>query len=43
MRWFAAMAAFMQPDRLKGFLMHILSPVYRITEETMIKDSHMGV
>ncbi|KAI0035598.1 armadillo-type protein [Vararia minispora EC-137] len=40
-RWFAAMATFMEPNRLSRFLVHILTPVYRITEETMIKDPHM--
>lgn len=42
LRWFAAMASHMEPVRLEGFLMHILSPVYRLIEEDTIRDSNMG-
>jgi len=41
LRWFAAMASYMDPSRLEIFLVHILSPVYRITEDDTIRDSHM--
>ncbi|KAA1470494.1 hypothetical protein DENSPDRAFT_774855 [Dentipellis sp. KUC8613] len=41
LRWFAAMATFMEPSRLEDFLMHILSPVYRIVEDDTIRDPHM--
>jgi len=41
LRWFAAMASFMEPSQLSKFLNHILSPVYRIVEDDTIKDSHM--
>ena len=41
-KWFAAMATLLEPERLERYLMHILAPVYRITEENVIKDSHLG-
>jgi hypothetical protein len=36
------MASYMEPTRLDSFLVHILSPVYRITEDDTIRDAHMG-
>lgn len=36
------MASYMDPGRLENFLVHILSPVYRITEDDTIRDPHMG-
>jgi U3 small nucleolar RNA-associated protein 20 len=42
LRFFAAMANYMQASQLEGFLMHILSPVYRITEDDAIRDQRMG-
>ncbi|EKM53530.1 uncharacterized protein PHACADRAFT_98717 [Phanerochaete carnosa HHB-10118-sp] len=41
LRWFAAMASFMEPSQVEKFLVHILSPVYRIAEDDTIRDSHM--
>ncbi|KAK0463186.1 armadillo-type protein [Desarmillaria tabescens] len=42
LRWFAAMASFLEPKRLEMFLVHILSPVYRIIEDDTIRDQQMG-
>ncbi|PPQ73911.1 hypothetical protein CVT26_006659, partial [Gymnopilus dilepis] len=42
LRWFAAMASHMDSERLEQFLVHILNPVYRLTEEDTIHDSQMG-
>lgn len=36
------MASFMDHNRLETFLVHILSPLYRITEDDTIRDSQMG-
>ncbi|KAF7316852.1 DRIM domain-containing protein [Mycena chlorophos] len=41
LRWFAAMAAHMDDAKLERFLVHILTPVYRITEDDTIRDSQM--
>ncbi|PBK92675.1 hypothetical protein ARMGADRAFT_967204 [Armillaria gallica] len=41
LRWFAAMASFLEPKRLEMFLVHILSPVYRIIEDDTIRDQQM--
>ncbi|KAF9479084.1 hypothetical protein BDN70DRAFT_879151 [Pholiota conissans] len=41
LRWFAAMASHMEAARLEKFLVHILTPVYRITEDDTIRDSQM--
>ncbi|KAF8901183.1 armadillo-type protein, partial [Gymnopilus junonius] len=41
LRWFAAMASHMEAERLEQFLVHILTPVYRLTEEDTIRDSQM--
>lgn len=32
----------MEPNRLELFLVHILTPVYRLTEDDTIRDSQMG-
>ena len=42
LRFFAAMANYMEASLLEGFLMHILSPIYRITEDDSIRDQRMG-
>ncbi len=42
LRFFAAMANYMEAPQLEGFLMHILSPIYRITEDDSIRDQRMG-
>jgi U3 small nucleolar RNA-associated protein 20 len=42
LRWFAAMATHMEAARLDKFLVHILTPVYRITEDDTIRDPQMG-
>jgi U3 small nucleolar RNA-associated protein 20 len=36
------MANYMEAPQLEGFLMHILSPLYRITEDDTIQDQGMG-
>ncbi|KNZ75043.1 U3 small nucleolar RNA-associated protein 20 [Termitomyces sp. J132] len=41
LRWFAAMATHMEPSYLEKFLVHILTPLYRLLEEDAINDSHM--
>ncbi|KAJ7158771.1 armadillo-type protein [Mycena filopes] len=41
LRWFAAMAAHMESDRLEKFLVHILTPAYRIAEDDTIRDTQM--
>ncbi|KAH9921372.1 armadillo-type protein [Amylocystis lapponica] len=41
LKWFAAMVSYMAEVQVERFLVHILSPVYRITEEDTIRDSHM--
>ncbi|KAJ7127009.1 armadillo-type protein [Mycena epipterygia] len=41
LRWFAAMAAHMDAERLEKFLVHVLTPVYRIAEDDTIRDSQM--
>ncbi|KAG7447295.1 uncharacterized protein BT62DRAFT_948312 [Guyanagaster necrorhizus] len=41
LRWFAAMASFLEPERLEMYLVHILSPVYRIIEDDTIRDQQM--
>ncbi|KAJ7637747.1 armadillo-type protein [Mycena polygramma] len=41
LRWFAAMAAHMDAERLEKFLVHILTPAYRIAEDDTIRDSQM--
>ncbi|KAJ7756392.1 armadillo-type protein [Mycena maculata] len=41
LRWFAAMAAHMDSGRLEKFLVHVLTPAYRIAEDDTIRDSQM--
>ncbi|KAF7327783.1 DRIM domain-containing protein [Mycena kentingensis (nom. inval.)] len=41
LRWFAAMTAYMDETRLQTFLVHILTPVYRITEDDTIRDAQI--
>ncbi|PPQ91255.1 hypothetical protein CVT25_006372 [Psilocybe cyanescens] len=41
LRWFAAMTSHMEAARLEQFLVHILTPVYRITEDDTIRDTQM--
>ncbi|KAJ7227174.1 armadillo-type protein [Mycena pura] len=41
LRWFAAMAAHMDSGRLEAFLVHVLTPVYRIAEDDTIRDAQM--
>ncbi|KAF7374911.1 DRIM domain-containing protein [Mycena sanguinolenta] len=41
LRWFAAMAAHMDAPRLEMFLVHILTPTYRLAEDDTIRDSQM--
>jgi U3 small nucleolar RNA-associated protein 20 len=36
------MASHMDAARLEQFLVHILTPVYRLTEDDTIRDSQMG-
>ncbi|TFK68467.1 hypothetical protein BDN72DRAFT_821164 [Pluteus cervinus] len=41
-RWFAAMASHMEASRLERYLVHILKPVYRITEDDTVRDEQMA-
>ncbi|KAG5642515.1 hypothetical protein DXG03_002616 [Asterophora parasitica] len=41
LRWFAAMTAHMEPERLEKFLIHILTPLYRLLEDDTIRDPQM--
>ncbi|ESK84634.1 u3 snornp protein utp20 [Moniliophthora roreri MCA 2997] len=41
-RWFAAMASHLDPSILERFLVHILSPVYRLIEEDTINDPKLA-
>lgn len=36
------MITHLNPDVVEMFLVHILAPVYRITEDDSVRDSHMG-
>jgi U3 small nucleolar RNA-associated protein 20 len=38
---FAAIASFLDAERLESFLVHILTPIYRITEDSTIRDPRM--
>ncbi|KAJ3508085.1 hypothetical protein NLJ89_g5945 [Agrocybe chaxingu] len=42
LRWFAAMSSHMEPEQLEKFLIHMLTPIYRLTEDDTIRDSQMG-
>ncbi|KAG7091487.1 hypothetical protein E1B28_010518 [Marasmius oreades] len=42
LRWFAVMTSYLESDVLERFLVHILSPVYRITEDDTIHDPKMS-
>lgn len=42
MKWFAAMTTSLSAEVVEIFLVHILTPVYRITEDDSIRDSRMG-
>ncbi|EJT96886.1 hypothetical protein DACRYDRAFT_119713 [Dacryopinax primogenitus] len=41
LRWLAGMSAHLEPEVLKGFLPHILGPLYRIMEDDNIRDKEM--
>ncbi|KAH8088968.1 armadillo-type protein [Cristinia sonorae] len=41
LRWFAAMTSFLQPSEVEKYLTHMLSPVYRLTEEDTIRDPQL--
>ncbi|KAF9461849.1 armadillo-type protein [Collybia nuda] len=41
LRWFAAMTSYMAPKKIEKFLVHILTPVYRLIEDDTIRDSQM--
>ena len=43
LRWFVCMASHMDAAGLEQFLAHVLTPVYRLTEDDMIRDSQMGM
>lgn len=43
LRWFAAMTTYMEASYLEKFLVHILTPLYRLLEEDTIRDSQMGL
>ncbi|KAI0364814.1 hypothetical protein BV20DRAFT_955431 [Pilatotrama ljubarskyi] len=41
LKWFAAMVSHMQATDVERFLMHMLSPVYRIVEDDTVRDPQM--
>ncbi|TFY61376.1 hypothetical protein EVJ58_g4545 [Rhodofomes roseus] len=41
-KWFAAMVSHMDSTHVEHFLMHILSPLYRIAEDDTIRDLQIG-
>ncbi|EIW53914.1 uncharacterized protein TRAVEDRAFT_132229 [Trametes versicolor FP-101664 SS1] len=41
LKWFAAMVSYMQATDVERFLMHILSPVYRIVDDDTVRDPQM--
>jgi hypothetical protein len=36
------MGSHMEPTKLEAFLVHILTPVYRLTEDDTVRDTQMG-
>ena len=42
LKWFAAMTTHLSAEAVENFLVHILTPVYRITEDDSVHDSRMG-
>ena len=36
------MVAYMEPSKVELFLVHILTPLYRIIDDDTIRDPHMG-
>jgi hypothetical protein len=42
LRWFAAMVMHMEAVHVERYLMHILAPLYRITDDDTIRDSGIG-
>lgn len=36
------MASYMEPNKLETFLVHILTPVYRLMEDETVRDPQMG-
>ncbi|KAI0667027.1 armadillo-type protein [Trametes maxima] len=42
LKWFAAMVSHMEAADVERFLMHILSPLYRIIEDDTIRDQYIG-
>ncbi|TDL22984.1 hypothetical protein BD410DRAFT_769374 [Rickenella mellea] len=41
LKWFATMTSHMAATQVERYLPHMLSPVYRITEDDTIRDAHM--
>ncbi|OCH91059.1 hypothetical protein OBBRIDRAFT_887230 [Obba rivulosa] len=41
LKWFAAMVSHMEATQVERFLMHVLSPIYRIAEDDTIRDHQM--
>ncbi|KAF9038274.1 hypothetical protein BDZ89DRAFT_1061276 [Hymenopellis radicata] len=41
LRWFAAMTNYLEASKVERFLVHILSPLYRILEDDTIRDAQM--
>jgi U3 small nucleolar RNA-associated protein 20 len=42
LQWFAAMVSYLDAVGLERYLVHILTPVYCITEDDTVRDSNMG-
>ena len=41
MRWFAAMVGHLPAEVVERFLVHILSPVYRVIEDDTVRDDQI--
>ncbi|PCH35508.1 hypothetical protein WOLCODRAFT_125908 [Wolfiporia cocos MD-104 SS10] len=41
-KWFAAMVSYLESSLAERFLVHILSPLYRIAEDDIIRDTQIG-
>ena len=37
------MVSYLEPQHIEAFLVHILTPIHRITEDDTIRDAQMGM
>jgi U3 small nucleolar RNA-associated protein 20 len=42
LQWFAAMVSYLDADSLERYLVHVLTPVYRLLEDDTVRDTGMG-